>query len=455
MENAKYWKDLNYALAVKMTMEAVQELLDADKAISSKQEGFNDILKSYDIDATTFKSLFIEAGSDSEDENSATLIDLMRMEMNKAAKEAANTLANLVGKDVDDNVDVKTVKDLLTSTTAEKQKEKELEDAKNKVPVEEDTIEKLEAELHHCKEEKTKATKSVNKAKKAKQIRDLQEQLQKSTTTPDSKRKGSPSNSPEPKRPRNEEKEEKIVTTIPVAEVMNKMLEEVTVAVKVLYCAHGVNESPNKWNDKTWKIYETIVGAEDKEYSLIGLGDNAAIAEMEFAECGKDVVVTVTNVKYIYHQSEAKLEMTESSKVEKCNDEKLVKKMENQSLKRCCLKEVLTVPRDKKQRQRFNLQMCCVNTHSDLKYDKNNKPYRLTRIVDGEGSVTNVMVWGVVAEKNVWKRDDIIYIYGTEINYDNQRLDIRLSSYVELAADAANFRQSPKLTYLQYQNGNV
>ena len=156
MENAKYWKDLNYALAVKMTMEAVQELLDADKAISSKQEGFNDILKSYDIDATTFKSLFIEAGSDSEDENSATLIDLMRMEMNKAAKEAANTLANLVGKDVDDNVDVKTVKDLLTSTTAEKQKEKELEDAKNKVPVEDDTIEKLEAELDHCKEEKKK-----------------------------------------------------------------------------------------------------------------------------------------------------------------------------------------------------------------------------------------------------------------------------------------------------------
>ena len=109
------------------------------------------------------------------------------------------------------------------------------------------------------------------------------------------------------------------------------------------------------------------------------------------------------------------------------------------------------MPRDKKQRQRFNLQMCCINTQNDLKYDKNNKPYRLTRIVDGEGSVTNVMVWGDMAEKNVWKRDDIIYIYGAEINYDNQRLDIRQSSYVELAADAANFRQSPKLTYLEYQ----
>ena len=450
MENEHYWKDLINALTLKVTMEAIQEVLDADKGISSKQEDFNEILEAYDVDATTFKSLFIEPGSDDECEDSATLIDLMHMEMKNVAKEVASNLANLVGKVVDDNVDVKAVTHFLTCAATLKRKEKELQDAKNKMPDEEDTIEKLEKELQHCEEAKAKATNSMKKVKKAKQIRDLQEQLQKSTNPSNSKRKGSPLNSPEPKRLRNEGEEEKFGTTVPVAEVMDKMLEEVSVTVKILYCSYGVTESSSKWHDKPWKIYEVIVGAEDKEYSLVGRGENASFAEMEFAKFGKDEVVTVTNVKYLHHSFESKLEMTLSSKVMKCSDEKLVQKMEKQILKRCCLKDVLTMPRDKKQQQRFNLQMCCINTQNDLKYDKNNKPYRLTRIVDGEGSVTNVMVWGDMAEKNFWKRDDIIYIYGAEVNYDNQRLDIRQSAYVELAADAANFRQSLKLTYLEY-----
>ena len=64
MENEHYWKDLINALTLKVTMEAIQEVLDADKGISSKQEDFNEILEAYDVDVTTFKSLFIEPGSD-------------------------------------------------------------------------------------------------------------------------------------------------------------------------------------------------------------------------------------------------------------------------------------------------------------------------------------------------------------------------------------------------------
>ena len=217
--------------------------------------------------------------------------------------------------------------------------------------------------------------------------------------------------------------------------------------MKLLYCAHAMSESNSKFIDKPWKTYEAIVGANDKEYTLIGQGEDAAFVQAELADFEKDAIVTITNIKYYYHQYEAKLQMTQSSKVMQCDDEKLVKLMEKQTVKRCSLKDILAA-RDQN-RRRFNLQMCCVNTVSELKYDKNAKPFRSTRIVDAESNVTNMMVWGEVAAKDVWKKDDVVYIYGAETNYESNRLDVRPSSYVELT-DKAKFPKTPKMQFLKW-----
>ena len=447
MEQESYWNDLKNALALKTSMEEAEKLIGTDKDISSKQEELKNILTIFEVDKTLFQSLEIELDSEDEDENLASLNALMRTETEKVSVQAESNLEKLVGKNVDEHVDVKAVLHLLTVTTAMTRKETELKAAKDEDPDDEGTIKTLAVEQEQCQEELTKATKILKKAKTNKRIRDCHKKLVKSTIPSTEKRTTSRSRSPSAKKQRIEKEEESVGGSVTPQEVIDGMLEDVTVTVKLLYCASAISESTSKYTDKLWKTYEATVGANDKEYTLIGQGEDAAFVQAELADFEKDAIVTITNIKYYYHQYEAKLQMTQSSKVMQCDDEKLVKLMEKQTVKRCSLKDILAA-RDQN-RRRFNLQMCCVNTLSELKHDKNGKPFRSTRIVDAESNVTNMMVWGELAAKDVWKKDDVVYIYGAETNYESNRLDVRPSSYVELT-DKAKFPKTPKMQFLKW-----
>ena len=157
MEQESYWNDLKNALTLKTSMEEAEKLIGTDKDIRSKQEELKNILTIFEVDKTLFQSLEIELDSEDEDENLASLNALMRTETEKVSVQAESNLEKLVGKNVDEHVDVKAVLHLLTVTTAMTRKETELKAAKDEDPEDEGTIQTLEAERKQCEEEVTKA----------------------------------------------------------------------------------------------------------------------------------------------------------------------------------------------------------------------------------------------------------------------------------------------------------
>ena len=125
------------------------------------------------------------------------------------------------------------------------------------------------------------------------------------------------------------------------------------------------------------------------------------------------------------------------------------KKLGQQLLKRYTLKQM--VEQSPLEKKRFCLQMCCVGAQSEAKLDKNGQPFRSTRVFDGMGMVTNVMVWGGLAQKeHVWDRDAVIDIFGAESTVDDKRLTLRSFSQVRLAANASSFKRPARLLFLDW-----
>jgi len=233
-----------------------------------------------------------------------------------------------------------------------------------------------------------------------------------------------------------------------VSQVFNAMMQDADVCVKLFYTPHGVSNVPSIYSKGPLKIYETRVGAQGQEYTLIAKGDAATHAAAELAQYGQQVV-KLRHVKHAHYKNQNQLEVTENMEVEQCVDSDDVRTLTQQHLKKYTLQQLLEHKSSDK--PRFSLQRCCVLIDSESKTDKNGQPYRSTRVHDAAGSVTNMMVWGgLAAMEDVWKRDAVIDIFGAEVHFAEQRLNIRNFSEVNLASQTTSFRKPAKLNFLKW-----
>ena len=236
--------------------------------------------------------------------------------------------------------------------------------------------------------------------------------------------------------------------TVLVSQVMDGMLEDVEVCVKLFYTPHAVSKLPSSFSASgTFQIYETRIGAEGKEYALVAKGEAASHAQAELQNFGNQVI-KLRHVNFAHYKDSPQLEVMENMEVVQCSDDEEAKKLEQQLLKRYMLQQLFYHRAEGK--PRFSLQMCCVAVQSEWKSDKHGQPFRATRVRDASGMVTNVMVWGGLAHKeHVWERNAVIDIFGAEVHFSEQRLNIRNFSQVELATEASSFRKPAKLTFLK------
>ena len=238
-------------------------------------------------------------------------------------------------------------------------------------------------------------------------------------------------------------------STVLVSQVMDAMMQDAEVCVKLFYIPHGVSNVPSSYSSgDIFKIYETRVGAEGKEYALVAKGEAATHAASELAQFGQQVV-KLRHVKFAHYKNQGQLEAMENMEVVQCVDSEEVRNLTQQPLKRYTLQQLLEYKSSDK--PRFSLQMCCVLVDSESKLDKNGQPFRSTRVHDAAGWVTNVMVWGgLAANDDVWKRDAVIDIFAAEVHFVEKRLNIRNFSQVNVVSQTTSFRKPVKLTFLKW-----
>ena len=131
-------------------------------------------------------------------------------------------------------------------------------------------------------------------------------------------------------------------------------------------------------------------------------------------------------------------ELLEDFEIRQGNADSTKKDLERQQLKRYSLKSLI----HKEDKTKLALLPCAINTISEIKHDRTGNVYRATRVIDEEGKIVNMMIWGTLAEKNyLWQRGTVIEIMGAAINHTQQRLDLRNSSQVLLSGKHAELKQ--------------
>ena len=237
-------------------------------------------------------------------------------------------------------------------------------------------------------------------------------------------------------------------STVLVSQVVNGMMQDAEVLVKLFYTPHGISTLPALYSSGPLKLYEARVGAEGKEYILVARGEAATHAACVLADFGQKVV-KLRHVKHTVYKNQDQLEVLENMEVDACDDSEIPRNLTQQSLKRCTLQQLLDNKSNDK--QRISLQTCRVLVDSQSKLDKNGHPFRSTKLYDAAGSVTMVMVWGGLAaiDEN-WKCDAVLNICAAEVHFSEKRLNLRDFSHVNLLSQTSSFKKPTKLTYLKW-----
>ncbi len=145
--------------------------------IGGKQSRLKAVVEVYALEQQQFEAVYMEAGSDDEEkEEEASLLELMEMEVRRAAEETATEQERIVKDNAFEEVDVRAVVELVKATAAAGYKRNALKGMSSKT--ESEAKAKIEAELPSLDAAVSKKTKAVERAQRGKRVRDRKSELQ-------------------------------------------------------------------------------------------------------------------------------------------------------------------------------------------------------------------------------------------------------------------------------------
>ena len=464
------WRDLDEAVALREATSAAKAVLNESGDIRERQKELQELLIDFGVNRECFECVFAQLEEQMDDTELGSYAEVWTVEVNMAAEDADKEIARICRTNGFQAADIDVVGGHVTSRLAVTKQKRKISEAAPDIGDEASAAQSNELSSLEAAMEIN--VQSVHKAKRARQREARKNMLLSPQKSSKSSEVASPSRVSNPcKQEVNDEDtqasaraahssepavatdssqdaEPDVSSTVSVSQVFNAMMQDADVCVKLFYTPHGVSNVPSIYSKGPLKIYETRVGAQGQEYTLIAKGDAATHAAAELAQYGQQVV-KLRHVKHAHYKNQNQLEVTENMEVEQCVDSDDVRTLTQQHLKKYTLQQLLEHKSSDK--PRFSLQMCCVLIDSESKTDKNGQPYRSTRVHDAAGSVTNMMVWGgLAAMEDLWKRDAVIDIFGAEVHFAEQRLNIRNFSEVNLASQTTSFRKPAKLNFLKW-----
>jgi hypothetical protein len=406
----------------------------------------------------------MEAGSESDGEpgeENDSVEQVMRLEFDNAAEELGIN-QEVISKDgVFLEFDVNAVSVFVSAKAQVGYKKNALEGMNEESSVEDKA--EIEAELVTLKETVVKQAKVVEKAKRAKLLRDRKAVLQSPKRSKTQTLSRAASSSPDTKKhcagpssgddyewlhratsPDFEEAPD-ASDIVPVVNVIEGMLDDADICVKLFYAPTDISKRKSNYSQGgSFDLYENRVGAGGLEYNILAKG-NAATKALELLADFAGRVVTLRHVKFASYKGESHLELRDEFEVLDDVGEADKQQLQRQQLKRCTVKQLP----EQKDLSRVSLVPCAVGGVSEVKFDKNGNPYRGTRVSDESGAVTNVMVWGCLAQsENLWKNDTVVDIMAADVSHIHKRINLREFSQVVVSGKTGSFKKASRLTFV-------
>ena len=479
------FRELGEAVGLQQATSAAKTLLSETDDIRTKQKKVQQLLTDSGVDVKLFQCLFESLEDQMEDTELEAYLELWGVEVKMAAEDAEKEIVKISQTDGFQTTDIEMVSGYVASSVAVAKQKRKIGEAPSDIEEEASTAQSTE--LSSLEEALKTKVQNVQQAKRAR-LREARknmllsprksamssEQASPSRSINDCKQEGNgddtqastlAAHSSEPALATDSSQENTLAMAVPtspaanvsnpvsspvsVSQLIDNMNQDAEVYVKVFYIPYGISTVPAPYSPLPLKIYETRVGAEGREYTLVAKGDAAAHAASELAEFGEQVV-KLRHVKHSQYKGEDQLEVTENMEVEECVDEDKLSNLTQQLLQKYSLQRVLE-HKSRGDKTRLSLQTCSVMVDSKSKPDKNGNPFRATQVHDAAGAVTKVMVWGgLAANDDLWKLDAVVDIYAAEVHFSEKRLNIRPFSQVKLASQPASFKKPTKLTYLKW-----
>ena len=447
------WQDLKGCLVTTVAMESAVAVLAEESSALSKQKQLHGLIGKAQLDPAPFECIFTDLEDAMDEAEVASCVDVWTQEVAAAAEDAVERLQFTIQSNVFEPTDVAAATAWVKSSAdvvAQQEKIAGLED-------EEEAEAKQDAQDTLVTMQGTLETnlQLVHKARRAKQLKDRKNML--SSPKRPSLDGGSVALGQSPmKMTRSDGESHGILpplsssesfqaTETTVQAVLDGMIEDATVTVKLLYVPHGISRLSSSFNANTHlELYETLVAANGCEYTLTAKGEVARKAHERLdALAGR--VLRLSHTKHEDYKGQAQLTLMEHFQIEVLDSGHELLRQE--VVKRVGIGQ-LTEQADK---ARVSLQTCIVNVNSECKHDKNGHPYRATRLVDVRGMVTNAMVWGDLATKpDVWNKDAVVEIAAAAVNTKDGRIDLRSFSQVLLSPLSASFRVPARLAYVKW-----
>ena len=453
------WKEVIAAIALNKTMEATQEILSSDEDTLTKQSKLRKLIDCESIDRKPFDAIFTDC-EDGEDSEVLKLYEEVWQAEISAAKEEAVYEVERHTKNAeieDDNISV--ISSFVKARSlyfqqkfdVEAKGEHEDEDAKKAAM---DLASSLEATM---KEELAAVT-------KAKKISDLSRRKELLNSPKRRKSENSPEeNDIENKRarlqspvdhngPRVEafdladvasEEFANNISSVRVRHVLDSMLPDATVSVKILHTSYGLTKyPPSPRNPHEVILYTFVIGCSDEEYLVSSKGEVAYKAKEAFENLAGQVV-QLSHIGYSPYSKTPQLALLPNFEVAVQSTPTLA--LANQKLKRISFDKVV----DLKDKEKVNLVSGIIQMPSEIARDRNGDPYRKTRIADSQGRVIVLNIWGELSLKpEVWEPRRVVQITAAQMNRPDSRLDLRNSSEAYLAEDQTSIRLPTKLNQL-------
>ena len=447
------WQDLERSLVTTFALEAAEAVLAEGGTPLCKQKQLRGLIGNAKLDRAPFESIFSELEDSMDETEVAACVEVWAEEVAAATVDAVAELQSAIQTNAFDETDVAaTTAWVKASADVVAQQEKIAELAAD---VDEEEAQNAQGTLVTMQATVEAKLQLVHKARRAKQLKDRKNTLASPKRSALEEGCSALGQSPPKKAcPVGETQDTSFLASLeasestetPVQAVLDGMLEDAKVTVKLLYVPHGICRLPSAFNAHTQlDLYEARVAANGCEYTLTAKGDVARLADVRLAELA-GCVLRISHTKHDDYKGEAQLALMENFQVE-------VLETGHDRLRQAVLKRIgLGQLSEQADKARVSLQTCVVHVSSEFRLDKNGSPFRTTRLVDVHGMVTNAMIWGDLAMKpDVWDKNAVVEIAAAAVNIRDGRIDLRSFSQVLLSSSAAPLRLPTRLSYVKWQ----
>ena len=234
---------------------------------------------------------------------------------------------------------------------------------------------------------------------------------------------------------------------VTVQTVFDGMLKGKTVRVKIFYVPVGIRRFPRRYGKEGGdvEVFKSRVGCSGHEYDLVALGNQAAEAANALRDCSGSVV-ELARVKHSMVKGHNQLELQENFTIT------IVPTgfdlLRQQQLKTIALTSAANVENF----ATVSLTPVRVKERTELRYDKNGRPFRSAQLVDSYGFVCAAIAWGCVsASEEIWDEGNTVDIMNAYVNKEDERLDLRDDCCVQHASAGSRFEVPRRLQMVSWK----